>query len=79
MLKIPSLVAKPSMFADKFEEEAFWQLHKKQGGGYINRRQITALASELRLSAPTLTVPPLIVPKIALPSIAPLSLRVPKL
>lgn len=80
MLKIPSLAPKrPGPFADKYEEEAFWQLNKKQGGGYISHAEIRNLASKLRLSTPVVIVPPLIVPSVILPSIAPLSIRVPKL
>ena len=78
MLKIPSL-AKSGPFADKYEEEAFWQLHTKQGGGYINRTAIRELALKLKSSGVKVSEPPLIVPKIALPSIALPSIHVPKL
>lgn len=73
MLKIPSL-ATSKTFADKYEEEAFWQLHKKNVGGWINRSAVKELAAELRslpavpkISLPRLNVPSVIVPSIALP------------
>ena len=80
MLKIPSLAPnRPGPFADKFEEEAFWQLNKKQGGGYISHSEIRTLASRLRSSTPVVIVPPLIVPSVIVPSIVLPSIRVPKL
>ena len=82
MLKIPSLAPtpkNPGPFADKYEEEAFWQLNKKQGGGYISMTEIRNLASKLRSSAPIVIVPPLIVPSVIIPSIVLPSIRVPKL